>query len=69
MVESPGEDELCRVVAEWVWAWMKRPQRDDVEHSAPARTLESVTIILKERVAEWPRQWLREGPEQGIKQA
>ena len=33
---------------------------------APVRTLEEANMTLVERVAEWPKQWLREGREQGI---
>ena len=32
----------------------------------PARTLEDAKMTLVERVAEWPKQWLREGREQGL---
>ena len=31
-----------------------------------SRTLEEATMTLVERVAEWPKQWLREGREQGV---
>ncbi|MCY4372832.1 MAG: hypothetical protein OXC31_03595, partial [Spirochaetaceae bacterium] len=30
------------------------------------RTLEEASMTLVERVAEWPKQWLREGREQGV---
>ncbi len=32
------------------------------------RTLEEVCMTLEERVAEWPKQWFREGVEQGREQ-
>ena len=34
----------------------------------PVRTLEGVRMTLVERVAEWPKQWLREGREQGLEE-
>jgi len=59
------ERELQRVFVDWV--------RQIVERLAPAgaalppmRTLEEVRMTLVERVAEWPKQWLREGREQGL---
>jgi len=35
---------------------------------APIRTLEEANMSLVERVAEWPKQWLREGRAQGLTQ-
>ena len=35
-------------------------------HLAAEMTLEDVRMTLVERVSEWPKQWVREGREQGI---
>ena len=60
-----GAEELRRGFADWI--------RQLAGRLAPAgalvpviRTLEEASMTLVERVAEWPKQWLREGREQGI---
>ena len=60
-----GAEELRRGFVDWI--------RQIVGALAPPgtrlpalRTLEGVTMTLVERVAEWPKQWLREGREQGV---
>ena len=60
-----GAEELRRGFVDWV--------REIVRPLAPAgatvpaiRTLEEASMSLVERVAEWPKQWLQEGREQGI---
>ena len=35
---------------------------------APEMTLEDIEMTLVERVAEWPKQWIREGHEQGMRE-
>ena len=65
---NPGDEELRRAFAQWLWALMQRPSPGEAEGLGPVRTLEGVRMTLEERVAEWPRQWLREGIEQGIEQ-
>ena len=59
-----GAEELRRGFVDWV--------RQIAERLAPAgatvplvRTLEE-SMTLVDRVAEWPKQWLREGREQGV---
>ena len=34
----------------------------------PLRSVEDIGVTLVERAAEWPKQWLREGREQGLKE-
>ena len=60
-----GAEELRRGFLDWV--------RQIIRRQAPAgatvpaiRTLEEASMSLVERVAEWPKQWLQEGREQGI---
>ena len=53
---------------DWVWQMAGGFEPDDVELPASVRTLEGVRMTLVERVAEWPKQWLREGREQGIRE-
>lgn len=64
----PGADEgLRRAFADWV---RRRTVRLAPDGAAlpPMRTLEEVRMTLEERVAEWPKQWFREGVEQGREQ-
>jgi hypothetical protein len=60
-----GADELQRAFVDWVRQIAGRlaPPGASV---APVRTLEEASMTLVERVAEWPKQWLREGHEQGV---
>ena len=53
---------------DWVWQMAEGFEPDDMELPASVRTLEGVRMTLVERVAEWPKQWLREGREQGIRE-
>ena len=63
-----GADEgLRRAFADWV----RRLTERLAPEGAPLplmRTLEEVRMTLEERVAEWPKQWFREGVEQGREQ-
>lgn len=63
-----GADEgLRRAFADWVRRLTKRLAPDGTE-LPPMRTIEEVRMTLEERVAEWPKQWFREGVEQGREQ-
>ena len=60
-----GAEELRRGFVDWI--------RQIAGALAPPgalvpaiRTLEEASMTLVERVAEWPKQWLREGREQGV---
>ena len=62
---DPGEQELRKAFVDWV--------RQAAERLAPrgaalppVRTLEELKMTLVERVAEWPKQWIQEGLEQGL---
>ncbi len=60
-----GAEELQRAFVDWVRQIVGRlaPTGATVP---PLRTLEEASMTLVERVAEWPKQWLREGREQGV---
>ena len=64
---APGERELERVFAEWVWRLARRLMPDAAALPTVV-TLEDLKMTLEERVSEWPRQWRQEGIEQGIEQ-
>ena len=58
-----GADELQRAFADWIGQLAERLAPAGVE-VPPLRNLEEAQMSLVERVAEWPKQWLREGREQ-----
>ena len=60
--------ELMRAFAGWVRRLENRLAPSGAERLPPAATLEEVAMTLEERVAEWPKQWLREGREQGLEE-
>ena len=60
-----GADELQRAFADWIGQLAERIAPAGVA-VPPLRSLEEAQMSLVERVAEWPRQWLREGREQGL---
>ena len=60
-----GAEELRRSFVDWIRQIAGALAPPGV--LVPAiRTLEGASMTLVERVAEWPKQWLREGREQGI---
>ena len=61
------DGELKRAFTDWVWRLARHFGPEDAE-LAPVRTLEGARMTLEERVAEWPKQWLQEGREQGIRE-
>ena len=60
-----GASELQRAFADWIGQLAERLAPAGVE-VPPLRNLEEAQMSLVERVAEWPKQWLREGREQGL---
>ena len=66
-MRDPRAGELQRAFVAWIQQMAERlaPAGTMVP---PLRTWEEVRMTLVERVAEWPKQWLREGLEQGIDQ-
>ena len=62
---SPEDGELRQVFLYWVLEilWRVLPEGETL----PAEmTWEEMQMTLVERAAEWPKQWIREGLEQGL---
>ena len=66
-LRAPRDDGLKRAFTDWVWRLAGQFGPGDAELPA-VRTLEGVQMTLEERLAEWPKQWLREGREQVVEQ-
>ncbi len=66
-LRDSGDGELKRAFADWVRQMAEGFVSDDAALPAVG-TLEGVRMTLVERVAEWPKQWLQEGREQGIRE-
>ena len=64
-LSDPRETGLRRVFVDWVRQAAERlaPPGAAV---MPTRTLEELKMTLLERVAEWPKQWLQQGIDQGL---
>ena len=63
--ERAGRAELRQAFADWLAALLRRLEGD----AAPARVglnLDEVKMTLEERVAEWPKPYIRQGREEGI---
>ena len=59
-------DELRQAFADWLDALLQRLERPaGSEPAARGRNLEEVTMTLEERVAEWPKPYLRQGRQEG----
>ena len=66
-LRDPRDDGLKRAFTDWVWRLAGQFEPGDAESPA-VRTLEDANMTLEERLAEWPKQWLREGREQGVEE-
>ena len=64
-MRDPRAGELQRAFVDWIRQMAERLAPAGVA-MPPLRTWEEVRMTLVERVAEWPKQWLREGREQGL---
>ena len=62
---DPAEEELRRAFVDWVRQAAERLAPPGAA-LPPVRTLEEPKMTLVECVAEWPRQWIQEGLEQGL---
>ena len=65
--ERDGHAELRQAFADWLAALLRRLEGD--AEPAPAHVglnLEDVKMTLEERVAEWPKPYIRQGREEGI---
>ena len=66
-LQDPRDDGLKGAFIDWVWRLAGQFEPGEAELPA-VRTLEGVRMTLEERLAEWPKQWLREGREEGIRE-
>ena len=65
--ERAGRGELRQAFADWLAALLRRLEGDAAP--APAHVglnLEEVKMTLEERVAEWPKPYIRQGREEGL---
>ena len=65
--ERAGRAELRQAFADWLATLLRRLEGD--AEPAPAHVglnLEEVKMTLEERVAEWPKPYIRQGREEGI---
>ena len=65
--ERAGRGELRQAFADWLATLLRRLEGDAAP--APAHVglnLEEVKMTLEERVAEWPKPYIRQGREEGI---
>ena len=60
----PEDDDLRRAFTDWVRRIAQRLVPGG-EKLAAEMTLEDMRMTVVERVSEWPKQWMREGLEQG----
>ena len=66
-LEAKGHDELRRAFADWLTILLGRLEgRAGAERPHGGLSLEEVRMTLEERVAEWPKPYIRQGREEGI---
>ena len=64
---SAGERELRRTFADWLRVLERRlGAGDQPRQPTDDLSLEDMTVSLEERVAEWPKPYIRQGREEGI---
>ena len=64
---SAGERELRRTFADWLRVLERRlGARGQPRQPTDDLSLEDMTVSLEERVAEWPKPYIRQGREEGI---
>ena len=64
-----GQGELRRLFAQWLWALRRRLEGGGPAPRLPEDVdLEDMAVSLEERVAEWPKPYLRQGREEGMEQ-
>ena len=62
-----ADSELKRAFADWLATLLRRLEGDAWTGPALRKlSLEEVRMTLEERVAEWPKQYIRQGREEGI---
>ena len=67
LLASPSEFELRRTFSDWLWA-MRQPLvgGDPAQRPPKDLNLEDTTMSLVDRIAEWPKQYIEQGREEGI---
>ena len=66
---APVDAELRGAFVDWVMRLAGRlTPGGESQGAAVVRTLEEARVTLEERVAQWPKQWFREGREEGLEQ-
>ena len=63
-----GRNELRQAFADWLEALMRWLEDAAEMEEQPKRSLEEVTMTLEERVAAWPKPYIRQGREEGLAQ-
>ena len=65
-LSGAGEGELRRTFADWLRTLERRLGAGDRTQRPPDNlSLEDMTVSLEERVAEWPKPYIRQGREEG----
>ena len=65
-LDAKGHDELRWAFADWLGILLRRLEGGaGVERPHVGMSLEEVTMTLEERVAEWPKPYIRQGREEG----
>ena len=66
-LSGAGEGELRRTFADWLRVLERRLSAgDQPRQPTDDLSLEDMTVSLEERVAEWPKPYIRQGREEGI---
>ena len=67
LLASPSEFELRRTFSDWLWA-MRQPLvgGDPAQRPPKDLNLEDTTMSLVDRIAEWPKQYIEQGREEGM---
>ena len=66
-LDADGDSELKRAFADWLATLVRRLEGDaGTALVAGEVSLEEVKMTLEERVAEWPKQYIRQGRDEGI---
>ena len=68
-LDADGDSELKRAFADWLATLVRRLEGDaGTVPAAGEVSLEEVKMTLEERVAEWPKRYIRQGRDEGISQ-
>ena len=66
-LRGPEDAGLRRALTDWVLEIAQRLVPGGAG-LGPEMTLEDVRMTLVERVSEWPKQWIREGRQEGLRE-